>query len=289
MSPKTILLVTPYLTADWDIGKLVMRALSQMGHRLVLWDAFTSRNPPNTEYDLSLVMKGHSVVDPYQQLRQDRPKVCWFPDHLWLFDGIDEYIDGYDYFFTISKESRGIFLPGAADPIIHYPYPNQPLKYDIIYIGTAYPKCKVDFMRRFILRSKTERWSFNIFGNDWQQYGIKADPPQYLTNFSKVCAQSKLVLNLNDDLYGVGPTRKIHEVASCGTALIILDKATGQDETYPMVPQFRSIDDAIELIRYYLNHAQERFELVQAMQAIAHEKYTYEHQLGVILEHVYGS
>jgi len=287
MRSKTILLGTPYLVSDWDIGKLVMKALSEMGHKLVTWDFFVTRDPPSMDYDLALIMKGIGQLNP-SKLRADRPRVCWFPDHLWLFEGMDTYMEQFDYFFTISEEAKGIFLPGACDRTIHVQYTDEPIKYDVIYIGTAYPKCKVDFMRRFLIRVREEGWPFQIFGNNWGTYGIQAKPPQYMLNFALTCAQARIVLNLNDDLYGVGPTRKIHEVASCGNALMVLDRATGQDETYPMVPQFRDFNECISLIRYYLTHEDKRKQLVQLMRAIAHEKYTYKHQLQTILETVYG-
>lgn len=275
---KKILLVTPYIASIYDNGKLVAKALWELGYDVVLWDSKVISKPPSNNYDLALVIKGLDV----DVTKLKRPRINWFPDHLWLFKGIDDFINQFDYFFTISKEKRGVFLPGANDPDVHKPYKTNPL-FDVVYIGTANTPDKVKFIKKFM---RTFKGKFGLFGNDWEKYGIKAYPPQYFYAFAQVCASSKIVLNLNDDMYGIGPTRKIHEVAGCGTAMMVIDNAEGQEETYPMVPSFNSFDECIELIDHYLEYRKERLLIVKQMQKSAYRDFTYKKQLENILKHL---
>ena len=89
---KKILLVTPYIASIYDIGKLVAKALWELGYDVMLWDSKVTPNPPSNNYDLALVIKGLDV----DSTKLTRPRINWFPDHLWLFEGIDNFINQFD-------------------------------------------------------------------------------------------------------------------------------------------------------------------------------------------------
>ena len=166
---------------------------------------------------------------------------------------------------------------------MHKPYKKDNI-FDVVYIGTANPSNRLDKVRFIKKFMRTFKGKFGLFGNDWGKYGIRAYPPQYFYAFAQTCASSKIVLNLNDDMYGIGPTRKIHEVAGCGTAMMVIDNAKGQEETYPMVPSFNSFDECMEKIDYYLKNRKERLEIVKQMQERAYENYTYKLQIRKMLD-----
>ena len=276
-----IILVTPYIANIYDSGKLVAKALSELGHHLILWDPHVSSGVPSQDYDLAFVLKGLNVdVDKLK-----RPRINYFPDNLARYEGIDSFIDEFDSFFTVNKERKGVFMPGAMDHDIHRIYQVEKT-YDVVFVGTAHSTKRVKFIKQFIKRFDGK---FGLFGNDWYKYGIKAYPPQYFNAFSKVINSAKIALNIHSDMFGIGVNRKVHEIAGCGSAMLLTDNVKGLEETYPMAPKFNSLEECLELTEYHLNNLRERRKLVKEMQKRAYEKFTYKHQVAKILKKVMGA
>ena len=270
-----ILLATPYIAAIWDNGKYVMKALSELGHSLVLWDYRITSAPPK-DYDLAFVLKGLEV-DP---TKLNSPKINWFPDYVSNYKGLNNFIKEFDYFFTVGKEDKGIWVPAGCDSSIHRSY-NIEKQFDVVFIGTAHSMKRVKFIKRFLQKFDGK---FGIFGNDWHKYGIKAYPPQYFSAFTQVSNSAKIALNIHSDMFGVGINMRAHEIAGCGSAMLLTDNVDGLKETYPMAPKFNSLEECLELTNYYLNNLRERRKLVKEMQKRAYEKFTYKHQVREILE-----
>ena len=274
---KTILLVTPYIASVYDAGKYILKALSELGHHVLLWDPVVSTQGPLQDYDLAFVVKGGIDADKLK-----RPRVNWFPDNLSRYDDklIENYTGKFDYFFTINKENRGIWIPGALDTDVHRPY-SIDKKWDVVFLGTAHSAERVEFINEF---SKRFDGVTVLFGNRWDEYGIKANPPQYFTAFAQIMSSAKIALNIHQDLFGIGVNRKVHEIAGCGSAMLLTDNVSGLEETYPMAPRYNSLDECLELTRYYLDNLKERETLVKEMQERAYGNYTYKHQVEQILK-----
>jgi spore maturation protein CgeB len=271
-----ILLVSPFISNPWDQGKYIAKAISELGHHLTFWDSRITVEPPLTNYDLVFVLKGLEV--DIDKLR--RPRVNWFPDNLAQYKGITEFINKFDYFFTANKEKEGIWLPGALDADIHHPY-NAEKTYDVVFVGAAHSLERVKFIKRFMRMFKGR---FGLFGNDWLKYGVQAHPLPSFQAFSQIFSTAKIALNIHYDLFGIGTNFKIHEIAGCGSAMLLTDNVDGLGETYPMAPKFNSLEECLELTEYYLNNLRERRKLVKEMQKRAYEKFTYNHQVARILK-----
>ena len=278
-----IILVTPYIANIYDSGKLVAKALSELGHHLILWDPHVSSGVPSQDYDLAFVLKGLDV----EVGKLKRPRVNWYPDYITHFpreagfkERVITVINEFDYFFTMAKAEVGIWLPGACDLSIHHSFSMQK-QFDVVFMGTAHSTKRVKFIKQFI---KGFDGKFGLFGNDWHKYGIKAYPPQYFNAFTQVINSAKIALNVHGDMFGVGLNRKIHEIAGCGAAMLLTDNVDGLEETYPMAPKFNSLEECLELTNYYLNNLRERRKLVKKIQKRAYEKFTYKHQVEKILK-----
>jgi len=269
-----ILLATPFITGHThDTGVLVAKALNELGNPIYFWDFRITTMPPEVEYDLVVVIKGENIRP--KQLKH--PLVNWFPDNLIRYPNIE--IESYDKFYTINKEDRGIFLPGACDPDVHKPMDVQQV-FDVVFVGTANSPKKPAFLNQLVKKIR----NITIFGNNWDLYGMHANPPQYFHDFARTISAAKIALNLHWDLYGIGTNRKVHEIAGVGKALLLTDKVKGLSETYPMAPCFTSVNECSELIQYYLDHDEERNKLVLEMQKRAYERFTYKRQMQRILE-----
>ena len=276
-----ILFASPYIISEWDNGKLVMKALSELGHHLILWDPIITPEIPSQDYDLAFVMKGLEV----NPADLKSPKINWFPDDFESFSrspdfkkSVDRIISGYDYVFTPIKSSKGIWVPFGCDPAVHKPLKREKM-FDVVFIGTAHSEKRVKFIKRFMDQFKGK---FAIFGNDWHRYNIKANMPQYFTALTEVMNMSRISLNLHGGTKGINT--RISETAGCGSALLITDDVDGLNETYPMAPKFNSLEECLELTNYYLNNLRERRKLVKEMQKRAYEKFTYKHQVAKILK-----
>jgi len=271
-----VLLCTPYISNAWDTGVFVAKALSEQGHSVIMWDPRINRQIPSADYDFALVLKGTEI----DATELKRSRVNWFPDYLSDFEGIDNFIDSFDLFFTLNKQRRGVFLPGCCDPDVHKPYSSQ-RQYDVIFVGAATSLERVKFIKMFMHKFKGR---FGIFGNDWINYGINTHPIPTIPSFAQSFSTATIALNIHYDMFGVGTNMMVHEIAGCGSAMLLTDNVDGLEETYPMAPKFNSLEECLELTEYYLNNLRERRKLVKEMQKRAYEKFTYKHQVGEILK-----
>ncbi|MCK4528615.1 glycosyltransferase family 1 protein [candidate division WOR-3 bacterium] len=279
-----VLLVTPYIQSVWDCGKLIMKALSELKHSLVLWDPYVTSKPPSSDYDLAFVMKGIDIVDV---TKLKRPRINWYPDYISSFirdvefkKRLNGFIDEFDYFFTVLQSEKGIWVPGACDEDVHSSRKTNQL-FDVVFVGTAHSEERVKFIKGYI---RNFEGRVGIFGNGWDRFNIKAYPAQYFVDLAYVLSSTKIALNIHPDMFGAGVQLKIHEIAGCGSGMLLTDNVTGLEETYPMAPKFNSLEECLELTEYYLNNLRERRKLVKEMQKRAYEKFTYKHQVAKILE-----
>jgi len=273
-----ILLCTPYISTSWDHGLFIAKAISELGHHLTFWDYRLTSEPPSVDYDLAFVVKG--LEGNIDKLR--RPRVNWFPDFLVQCGDIEGFIDKFDYLFTTLKQEKGIWLPGVLDADVHHPYQAEKI-YDVVFVGAAHSLERVKFIKRFM---RAFRGKFGLFGNDWLKYGIPAYPLSTHQEYARVFSTAKIALNVHYSLFGIGTSYRVHEVAGCGSAMLLTDNVDGLEETYPMAPRFNSLEECLELTEYYLNDLRERRKLVKEMQKRAYEKFTYKHQVAKILKMV---
>ena len=271
-----ILLCTPYISNPLDHGMFMVKAISELGHHLAFWDYRLTSEPPSVDYDLAFVVKG--LEADIDKLR--RPRVNWFPDFLAPCEDIDEFINKFDYLFTTLKQEKGTWLPGVLDADVHHPYQVEKI-YDVVFAGAAHSLERVKFIKRFMRMFKGK---FGLFGNDWLKYGIRAYPLPSPQAYAQVFSTAKIALNTHFDLFGIGTSYRVHEVAGCGSAMLLTDNVDGLEETYPMAPKFNSLEECLELTEYYLNNLRERRKLVKEMQKRAYEKFTYKHQVAEILK-----
>jgi len=273
-----ILLASPVITSEFDSGIYILRALSELGHHVRVWDYRLSPYFPPTfgDYDLLLANKGETV--PVWRFKP--PRVCWYPDVLGRFPEHLRVIREYDLVFTINKPPEGCdwatWLPGCYDPLVHQDL-RLPREWDTIYIGTANSKRKVEWIRA--IRPQV------IFGNGWQRFGIEAHPPQYSVRFAAVVNRARIAINVHESEHGVN--RKLYELVPC--AFTLTDRVRGIEEILgdrlADLVCFDSPRRARELIQYYLENPEER-ERVWAMERKLLEPYTYENQVRKILEAV---
>jgi len=268
-----VLLASPILTSEFDSGIYILKALSDLGHSVGIWDYRLEPNKRvDMDYDLLLVNKGESI-DPD---KFKSPKVCWYPDQLSRFP-VKEKLGKYDKVYSINKPEPGYefveWLPGAYCPEVHRDLGLEKcLK--TIYIGTANSLRKVEWVK--------EISPAVISGNNWDAYGISASSPRYSINFTLVVNQAHIAINVHQSNWGIG--RKIFELIPC--TFTLTDRVEGVEDIFGGLTDkmsFETPKEARELITFYLENEDERARIWGHEKKIV-EPYTYRNQIAKILE-----
>jgi len=273
-----ILLVSPILTSEYDSGKYILKALCELGHYAHVWDYRLQPNKRNfPECDLVLVNKGESI-DPDIFKPLGVPVVNWYPDQLSRFDVRDK-LKKYDKVYSINKPEPGYewveWLPGAYDEDVHRDVGIE-RKVDCMYIGTCNSSRKVDYI-------KTINPNL-IFGNEWDNFGIKAFPPVYGTKFTWVANHAKILVNIHQAEWGTN--RKLFELIPCGFTLT--DLVPGVEDIFGELADiiaFRTPEGGREMVKYYLEDEDERNKVWEMEKKIVKE-YSYKNQIQKILKEV---
>jgi glycosyltransferase involved in cell wall biosynthesis len=178
-----------------------------------------------------------------------------------------------DFFFnpqpsTFMKYPKGIFLPWAYDPEVHFPNADAKQIYDVVFIGLMYDKRKesIDLLQRFC----------KVFARN---AGIIYDECREYYN------QGKIAFNWssNDDI----PMR-IFEGMAYGN-LMVTNRITGMELLFKEGKHyvgFDTIDELIDKIKYYLEHEDELFKIAECGYMEV-EKHTYDNRVKQIIKEVF--
>jgi len=268
-----ILLASPILTSEFDSGIYILRALSELGHHVNIWDYRLEPDKKiDTDYDLFLANKGESI-DPD---KFKSPKVCWYPDVIGRFPEHIKVLKKFDRVFTINKPPEGYgftWLAGCYEPLIHRDF-GLSKTCPTIYVGTCNSQRKLDYIKE--INPST------ICGNEWHRFGIKAYPPQYSLAFTNAVNRAKVAINVHESEHGTN--RKLFELIPC--AFTLTDRVEGIDDIFGKLANkisFETPAEAKELITYYLENEDERNEVWEAEKEMT-KNFTYANQVRRILE-----
>lgn len=277
---------------------MIAQALSNMGHSVCFWNVMV-RNKPPQEYDMAIVW-GNLAIPP--EMFGDKPVAMVYLDdpEYWKNPQKDDNDDksfekvtkGYKHIFTNMKwegydEEKHHWIPMGALKDIHglvNMVESDRKRYggDVVFIGTN--RGERQKLINHIGSYLNKKYSFRIWGNGWNTSSFQTKPV-YFYDFSKVLSSSKIVIT---EHWKNGFSTNDCEKTAVGSALMITDCPIVKQE-YPMIPFYNNYDEAVELIHYYLEHEEERLQLVKQLQNIAYEKFDYENQLAKIIDIVMGS
>lgn len=268
-----VLLASPILTGEFDSGIYILKALSDLGHSVSIWDYRLEPDKKiDMDYDLFLVNKGESI-DPD---KFKSPKICWYPDQLSRFP-VKEKLEEYDAVYSINKPENCFafveWAPGAYCPEVHR-YLGIEKSWKTIYIGTCNSQRKLDWIREINPQL--------IYGNLWRENNVLAHPPQYSTRFTMMVNQACIAINVHQSDWGTN--RKLFELVPC--TFTITDRVEGVEDIFGKLADKMSFEtpaEAKELIAYYLENESERLRLWEQEKKIV-EPYTYKNQVKKILD-----
>lgn len=223
-----------------------------------------------------------------------------------------ENSDLFDLIFTNDSGSvdgygkKGHHLPLAASPSIHYrEIPDcddeNNFRYDLFFAGTAWPN-RVEFIKRIESSLGEIKLKLALPYNEHIPVpNIDMAPSSYLwrtpnSEFARLANRSRVVLTLHRSFSSSGnvstantPGPRLFEVALAGGFQLV-------DMSLPEVGQyfdedaqfagFRSQEECIEKLKFYLTNATERIAMAKSAQARALREHLYIHRLDNIYAEV---
>lgn len=175
--------------------------------------------------------------------------------------GMEEYLKARP-----EREGKVFWLPCAAEP---QAYPNKPIalkKYDIGFVGYV----------SFRKRAEMLDTMFKEFPNFW--YGQRR-----FEEAAEIYRKSRIVFNTaaDDDV-----NMRVFEATATG-AFLLTEEVPHLDELFEIgkhLVTYKTIDEAIEKVKYYLEHAEEREAIAKAGMEHTLSHHTYRHRLETILD-----
>jgi len=182
------------------------------------------------------------------------------------YQKVDKVFVTQKIFLPLYPKEKTVWLPNAADPEKHRLYADEPIMYDVGFLGNdTYPRRR-DLLEKIGAKYKLLRSTAKP-GEEW----------------SRKLSRCKILFNCSmaDDL-----NMRAFESISNGR-LLLTDKVHGQDELLKDGEHYVSFKDWPDLdqkISYYLKHEKEREKIAKTGAAFIRAKHTYRHRLEEILK-----
>ncbi len=260
--------------------------------------------------DMLLVLCGENILaDTIRQIRDEANAVTanWFHDSMLSASRqqlIHSAFSAYDYIFMV--DSSGVLehlgvrlnnthtLPLACEPQIHRRMElsvEEIAQYgsNVAFVGTVTPK------REEILEELAEfglkiwgKWN----GSSRRLKGCYQKQDIYMEEAVKIYNASRIVVDIHG-LYGPGTpvfnvTPRVFEVPASGGFLLTnnIPQAAGFYEIGREMIVYDSTEELKRLIRYYLEHPEERAAIADKGYQRARKEHTYTHRLRQLLDTV---
>jgi hypothetical protein len=182
------------------------------------------------------------------------------------YDRVDHVFVTQKHFLPLYPPEKTTWLPLAADPEKHRLYEEEPVEYEVGFLGNdTYPR------RRDLL---------DKIGAKYKLLRSTSAPGE---EYSRKLSRCKLLFNcsMDNDL-----NMRFFEALSIGR-LLLSDKVDGQDELATDGEHYVSFSDWEDLdrkIEYYLKNETEREKIARAGADYVRIKHTYKDRLQMILE-----
>jgi spore maturation protein CgeB len=228
-------------------------------------------------------------------LSSDVPIYCIYPDSPHYLDS--ERINCLPFFDRVTVSSpawtdaferlgarKAHYLPFAADTEMHYPMHSNGFhpqaQHDVVFIGNWRPE-------REALLTNLIDFDLFVWGTDyWKTQVAPASPlrshwggrPVLGKEFSQICSQSRVLLNIMDPITWPGPNMRAFELPACRAfALVTRSPAvTDMFSEGENIECYSSEGEARDKIRFYLDNETARQRIADAgYEFVARRGHTY--------------
>jgi len=204
-----------------------------------------------------------------------------------------DHVFVYDRYYVEKMLEMGInsvsYLPLAADDEIYRKADltreeKEKYGYDVCFVGMPYEN-RIDIL------NSLEGFNVGVFGDLWERYKDKIDGDYFKGKASgdtvqKIYGASKIVLNINHPQSKYGVNTRTFEIPAC-EAFGIFDHIEGIEDLFDIGEEivcYRSTDELKSLIRYYLDHPEERDAIVRKGHKRVMQEHTWFDRVKKIIE-----
>lgn len=209
-----------------------------------------------------------------------------FTQTLPLYDCIFTFDPAYVQPYRAAGARRVAYLPCACDADIYHPIePAVAQRYELSFVGTL-------TRQRALMLTRLADHNLNV----WTWKPRNSLPPTlrgpsifhgkaFGENINRIFNESRIVLNFHHEQSIEGTNMRTFEAAAAG-AFQLVDYRSQIGSLFPNgeIVTFRSFDELYGLIRYYLDHPDERRERAATAAAHARSTHTFRHRFLEMME-----
>lgn len=227
----------------------------------------------NIFVDITFLLRGMEEYIPFTQ----HTNILWRISHM--EDVSKEEAEKYDIIYTLKSENldeQEKNLPAFANTKFYFPVirKNKKFKFDILFIGNSR-----NIYRNAVKYCIQNGINISIIGSGWEQFVDK----KYIVkkcvtnkNVKYYYSNSKIILaDHYEDMRLAGAiSNRIYNITAC-CGFCICDDVKNIGKIFnDSVPTFKTEEDLIKLVNYYLNNSEKRTELSKKAHEITIKNYT---------------
>ena len=217
-------------------------------------------------------------------------------EHQQIFAApFDAYFSKDPFMVNFMKNKIGLntyYFPEAFNPRIHYfevsdrKELEKKINIDVVCFGTMYP-----YRAKMVEKLINSGIDIKLFGTPDRRFPLDIINANFQNEFitgkrkAEILLGSKIVFNNFHYAEVESVNAKFFEIAGIG-AFQICDYKTTLDE-YSIIPSakftFSHIEEAVELVQYYIKNADERHSMANRQQEYFLQNHTYEHRMKYLL------
>ncbi len=320
MRRYSIILIAAY--KPWSDGRYYKDSFEKAGHSVITVDTENVEDPESVikahldknDIDFILYTKEELTAAQVLSLKQYTKVIQWYPD-VAIPDWLLPRVEADDIFFTMSeglvdvyrKYNPNVFWLTQAFAPSFFEVPaitdSDIKKYatDVTFVGTLGSKPYYLRRRAFLKRIISEGFKLKwwgpriprkiatlplIFGGVGRSYGGEFVWGQ---NYSKIAKLSKIFLAFDATPYiRKSMSDRIYNAVGCG-AFYMCHHVDGIEEVLEPgkeIVTFRSEDEMVDMIRYYLKHDEQRMKIARAGQQRVLRDHTYEVRIKQMIKYI---
>lgn len=259
-------------------------------------------------YRPDLVIGIYRFIHPefVKSIKDARIKIIHInPDALTTFEYQQLFVEAYDIYFTkdpyilnfmknnlklnVKLYNEAFNIRTHKKPLLDKRLCEDEIKIDVSTYGTMYP-----YRSRMLSHLLGKDYNLKVYGVKPHRFYNSILDDVYQNEYivgerkSRILYGSKIVFNQMHyaEIYSVN--NRFFEVNGSG-GFQLSDYRPILKDLLPIDPEyisFKSIDEGVEKIRYYLAHTQERIEIAEKIYNYSIQYFTYDHLIKYILENI---
>jgi spore maturation protein CgeB len=267
-----------------DLSLFDISSFSRIGRREMNERFLQTVEREDPDLVLSCIVKDELYPETIRYISENSSSITcnWFADDHWRFNHFGRcYAPHFNYCVTVDEVSldkyrrlgyENVFMSQwAANPVIYHKLENSALDMEATFVGQNYSN-------RWELVPKLKKKGVGIqcFGDGWLNGWISFEKMVEVYNRSKI--------NLNFSGSALGPTKqvkaRVFDILSCG-GFLLTEHAPGLERYYRKgkeIETFHDIDEAVEIIGYYLDDEEARAQIAEAGYQRTMKEHTYQHR-----------